>query len=190
MSHSVPARRSTCARAAGRRHLPGPATAAARAGRNHDPDEVCPAGVVATHDPGGSVTAGSTETVGVWVHDGEVPYAATGSRSCSAVSGTAPSCGSTPPDVARRPLGGDRRAAAGGPGCSPPTFQGPDFAGGLTLDPIQVEPAAAATRRGPSTIPCPPVPPWLALAAVAALVAALGGGMVARNRAREASAQG
>ena len=43
---------------------------------NHDPDEVCPAGVVATFDPGGSVTAGSTETVGVWVHDGEVPYAA------------------------------------------------------------------------------------------------------------------
>ena len=43
---------------------------------NHDPAAECPAGVVAIIDGNGSLTAGSTETVAIWLHEDEVPYLA------------------------------------------------------------------------------------------------------------------
>ena len=158
----------------------------------HNPEEVCPAGVVATFDPGGSVTAGSTETVGVWIHDGEVPYAAdhVAIVFSSVGDGTVLRVDATPTSLIGRweatvelPAGGTWALAA--------DIAGPDFAGSLTLDPIQVQPPPAAPPAGaPSAIPGLPVLPWVALAAIATLAAALGGGIVARNRRREASAQG
>lgn len=160
---------------------------------NHDPEEVCPAGVVATFDPGGTLTAGSTETVGVWIHEGEVPYAADRVEIVfSSVSdGTVLRVAATPTSLVGRwqatvalPAGGTWTLAA--------DVAGPDFAGSLTLDTIQVEPPVAPPAGAPSTTPTGPLPgvPWVALAAIASLAAVLGGGMMARNRRRQAAAQG
>jgi len=160
---------------------------------NHDPEEVCPAGVIATFDAGGSLTAGSYETVGIWVHEGEVPYPA--DRVAIVFSrvgdGTVLRVDASPTSLVGRwqatvelPAGGTWALAA--------DVAGPDFAGSLTLDAIEVGPPVAAAAGGPSTTPGVPLPvlPWVALAAVATIAAALGGGIVSRNRRRGATAQG
>jgi hypothetical protein len=157
-----------------------------------DADGVCPAGMVATFDPAGTLTAGSTETVGVWIHEGEVPYAADRVEVVfSRVGdGTVLRVAATPTSLVGRwqatvdlPAGGSWALAA--------DVAGPGFAGSLTLDTIQVEPPVAPPA-GPFTSPTGPIPvqPWVALAAIAALAAVIGGGIMARNRRRAAPAQG
>lgn len=156
-----------------------------------DADGVCPAGMVATFDPGGTLTAGSSETVGVWIHEGEVPYAADRVEIVfSRVGdGTVLRVAATPTSMVGRwqatvdlPAGGTWALAA--------DVAGPDFAGSLILDTIQVEPPVAPPAGAPGTSLIPgPVLPWLALVAFAATVAALSG-LVARSRRRQPAVQG
>jgi hypothetical protein len=156
-----------------------------------DADGVCPAGMVATFDPGGTLTAGSTETIGVWIHEGEVPYAADRVEIVfSRVGdGTVLRVPATPTSMVGRwqatvdlPAGGTWALAA--------DVAGPDFAGSLILDTIQVEPPVAPPAGVPGTSPIPgPVLPWLALVAFAALAAALGG-LVTRSRRRQPAVHG
>jgi hypothetical protein len=162
-------------------------------GKCQDPnsDEVCPAGMVATFDSGGSLTAGTTETVGVWVHGGEVPYAAEAVTILfSRVGdGTLLRVEASPTDLVGRyvatvelPAGGTWSLAA--------EVQGADFSGSLPLDTIQVNPPAAGPVAEPGSAPAPfPFTPWLGLAALAALAAGLAGAM-AMTRRRQATVQG
>ena len=154
-------------------------------------DCVCPAGMVATFDPGGTLTAGSTETVGVWIHEGEVPYAADRVKIVfSRVGdGTVLRVAATPTSLVGRwqatvdlPAGGTWALAA--------DVAGPDFAGSLILDTIQVEPPVAPPAGAPGTSPIPgPVLPWLALVAFAAIAAALGA-LLAKSRRRQPAVHG
>lgn len=156
-----------------------------------DADGLCPAGMVATFDPGGTLTAGSTETVGVWIHEGEVPYAAdrveivfsrVGDGMLLRVAATPTSMVGRWQATVDLPAGGTWALAA--------DVAGPDFAGSLILDTIQVEPPVAPPAGAPGRSPIPsPVLPWLALVAFAVMAAALGG-LAARSRRRQPAAHG
>jgi hypothetical protein len=155
---------------------------------DHEPEEVCPAGVVATFDPGGTLTAGTATTVGVWVHEEEVPYVADRVEIVfSRVGdGTVIRVPAAPTAMVGRyvatvelPAGGTWSLAA--------DVTGPDFAGSLTLDAIQVNPPADGSAGAPS--PAPPLP-VLAAILLAALAMGVGGGLITMSRRREAAAQG
>jgi hypothetical protein len=144
--------------------------------------------VVATFDPGGTLTAGTTATVGIWVHEAEVPYVAdsveivfsrVGDGTVIRVPATATAMVGRYVATVELPAGGTWSLAA--------DVTGPDFAGSLTLDAIQVNPPAGGSAGAPS-----PAPPLAALAGIllAAVAMAVGGGWLAMSRRREVTAQG
>jgi len=120
----------------------------------HDPD-ACE-GVTATFDPGGTLTAGGSATVGVWILEDEQPYDANRvelvfSRVADA---TVLRVAASPSELDGRwqavidlPDGGTWTVAA--------VVQGPDYAGSFALDTIQVRPPAGAAATGArgTTIP-------------------------------------
>jgi hypothetical protein len=155
---------------------------------NHDPEAECPAGVVAIIDINGSMTAGSTETVGIWIHEDEAPYPADGVEVVfSRVGdGTTIRAVAEPTELVGRweatvelPAGGTWAVAA--------EVTGPDYAGVHTMDALQVQPPAAPAGAARAT-PIP-VMPWLALVILAAVVAGIGG-LTAVTRRRQAPVQG
>jgi hypothetical protein len=156
----------------------------------HDPEAECPAGMVATFDPGGTLTAGSTRTVGLWVHDGEVPYVAEAVTIVFSrvADGTVIRVAASPSDLAGRYVA-SVELPAGGTWSMAAEVQGTDFAGALPLDAIQVSPPVVTPGDpGPSAAPIP-LTPWLGLAVLAAVAAAMGGALTVARR-RQATATG
>jgi hypothetical protein len=156
---------------------------------NHDPEVECPAGVVAIIDLNGSMTAGSTETVGIWIHEDEAPYPADGVEVVfSRVGdGTTIRAVAEPTELVGRweatvelPAGGTWAVAA--------EVTGPDYVGVHTMDALQVQPPAATPAGAAPTAPIQ-VMPWLGLLVLAAVVAGIGG-LTAMTRRRQAPVQG
>jgi hypothetical protein len=157
---------------------------------NHDPEAECPAGVVAIIDGNGSLTAGTTETVAIWVHENEEPYLA---DSVSAVF-TRVGDGTTIHAIAARSALDGRWEAtvelpAGGVWTVAAEITGPGYSGVHAMDALQVEPPAAPPAGAPPSTGSIPVMPWLGLAALAALAAGIGG-LMAVTRRRQAAIQG
>jgi hypothetical protein len=134
------------------------------------------------------MTAGSTETVGIWIHEDEAPYPADGVEVVfSRVGdGTTIRAVAEPTELVGRweatvelPAGGTWAVAA--------EVTGPDYAGVHTMDALQVQPPAAPAGAAPAT-PIP-VMPWLGLLVLAAVVAGIGG-LTAMTRRRQAPVQG
>lgn len=140
---------------------------AALAKCEQDPD-ACE-GMSAALDPGGTLLAGGSETVGVWVLEDEQPYAATEvelvfNRVADATTIRA----------AASPVGPDGRweatviLPAGGTWTTAVVVQGPDYAGTFSLDTISVgPPAAAATSAQSNAAILPPLLPFLLIGAAA-----------------------
>ena len=157
---------------------------------NHDPEAECPAGVVAIIDGNGSLTAGSTETVAIWLHEDEVPYLADAVN----VVFTRVGDGTTINVIAAQTeLDGRWEATvelpAGGIWSVAAEVTGPGYSGVHTMDALQVEPPAAPPAAAPATGSPPSLAPWLGLIALAALAAGLGG-LMAATRRREGAIQG
>jgi hypothetical protein len=156
---------------------------------SHDPEAECPAGVVAIIDGNGSLTAGTLETIGIWIHEDEEPFLADAVN----VVFTRVGDGTTISVIAAQTeLDGRWEASvelpAGGIWAVAAEVTGQGYSGVHTMDALQVGPPApaAGTRNAGSPIT---VMPWLALAAVAALVAGIGG-LMAVSRRRQATVQG
>jgi hypothetical protein len=157
---------------------------------NHDPEAECPAGVVAIIDGNGSLTAGTTETVAIWLHEEEAPYLADAVN----VVFTRVGDGTTINVIAARTdLDGRWEASvelpAGGTWAVAAEVSGPGYAGVHTMDALQVEPPAAAAAGTSPSGSAIPLMPWFGLAALAALAAAAGG-LMAITRRRQAAVQG
>jgi hypothetical protein len=156
---------------------------------NHDPEVECPAGVVAIIDLNGSMTAGSTETVGIWIHEEETPYLADGVEVVfsRAGDGTTIRAVAEPTELVGRweatvelPAGGIWGVVA--------EVTGPGYSGVHAMDALQVEPPAAAP--GPAAPSAPlQVMPWLGLVILAGVIAGIGG-LTAMTRRRQAAVQG
>jgi hypothetical protein len=146
----------------------------------HDPD-VCE-GVSATFDPGGTLMAGGSETVGVWILENELPYAASRVELVfnRVADATVLRVGASPTSQAGRwqaivelPDGGTWTVAA--------VVQGPNYAGTFALDTVQVSPAASvASSTSASTIAAPQLVPWILAFALA--VGVLGAALMARRQ--------
>jgi hypothetical protein len=147
----------------------------------HDPD-ACE-GVSATFDPGGTLMAGGSETVGVWVLENEQPYAASGvelvfNRVADAtvlrVSASPTSQAGRWQAVVDLPEGGTWTVAA--------VVQGPNYAGTFALDTFRVSPAAtAASSSSASTVTAPQLLPWILAFVLGAGL--LGAALLARRQA-------
>ncbi|HEY7451509.1 MAG TPA: hypothetical protein VIA02_03200 [Candidatus Limnocylindria bacterium] len=139
----------------------------------HDPSEC--QGMIVTLDPGGTLSAGGTEIVGVFVLEDEQPYDATrvNLTFTSVADGTAIR-------VAAEPTGsyGRWQAAvelpAGGTWTVSAVVQGAGFAGDFALDPVSVRPPAAAPTTG-GTSPIVLATPALGPVLLAALIAGMSG---------------
>jgi hypothetical protein len=148
----------------------------------HDPD-ACE-GVSATFDPGGTLSAGGSETVGVWILEDEQPYAASRVELVfnRVADATVVRVGASPTSQAGRwqavvdlPEGGTWTVAA--------VVQGPNYAGTFALDTFQVSPATAtaASSTSPATIVTPQqLVPWIVALVLAAGL--LGAALLARRQ--------
>jgi hypothetical protein len=149
----------------------------------HDPD-ACE-GVSATFDPGGgTLSAGGSETVGVWILENEQPYAASRVELVfnRVADATVVRVDARPTSRAGRwqaivdlPEGGTWTVAA--------EVQGPNYAGSFALDTFQVSPAtaAAASSTSAATIVAPQqLVPWIVALALAAGL--LGAVLLARRQ--------
>ncbi len=146
----------------------------------HDPD-ACE-GVSATFDPGGTLMAGGSETVGVWVLKDEQPYDAIRVELFfhRIEDGSQLRVDASPTSQAGRwqavvdlPEAGTWEVAA--------VVQGPEFAGSFMLDTVQVSPAAAAAAStSASTNVAPQLVPWIVALALAAGL--LGAALLARRQ--------
>jgi hypothetical protein len=157
---------------------------------NHDPEAECPAGVVAIIDGNGSLTAGTAETIGIWIHEEEEPYLADSVN----VVFTRVGDGTTINVIAAQTdLDGRWEATvelpAGGTWAVAAEVIGPGYAGVHTMDALQVVPPASPPVGGTRSGAPVPVMPWLGLAAFAALAAGIGG-LLAVTRRRQATVQG
>lgn len=106
-------------------------------------------GVSATFDPGGTLTAGGSATVGLWVLEDELPYDASRVEIVfnRVADATVIRVAAAPAELDGRweavvdlPVGGSWTVAA--------VVQGPEFAGSFALDTIQVRPPVAAAAAG------------------------------------------
>ena len=146
----------------------------------HDPD-ACE-GVSATFDPGGTLMAGGSETVGVWILENEQPYAASrvelvfnrvADATVLRVSATPTSQDGRWQAVVDLPEGGTWTVAA--------VVQGPNYAGSFALDTFHVnQAAAAASSTGASPGAAPQLVPWILAFALAAGL--LGYALLARSQ--------
>lgn len=157
---------------------------------NHDPEAECPAGVVAIIDGNGSLTAGTTETVAIWIHEDEMPYLADAVNVVFSRVGD----GTTINVIAAQTnLDGRWEATvelpAGGTWAVAAEVTGPGYSGVHTMDALQVEPPAAPPAGAPSGGSPLPVMPWLGLVALGAVAAGIGG-LMALTRRRQATVQG
>jgi hypothetical protein len=132
----------------------------------HDPD-ACE-GMSATLDPGGTLLAGGSEVVGVWVLEDEQPFAAT---SVELIFNRV--ADATTIRAAASPVGPDGRweaavtLPAGGTWTTTAVVQGPGYAGTFSLDTVSVGPPAAAASSPPPAAVIPPVLPLALIGAVA-----------------------
>jgi hypothetical protein len=140
--------------------------------------------MIVTLDPGGTLSAGGTEVVGVFVLEDEQPYDATSVdlTFTRVADGTAIR-------VAAEPTGsyGRWQAAvelpAGGTWTVSAQVTGTDFAGAFTLDAVAVAPSAGAPSAGaPGAVAAAAPAIWLVI--VAALAALLAGMAVRTRRGR------
>jgi hypothetical protein len=157
---------------------------------NHDPEAECPAGVVAIIDGNGSLTAGTSETIAVWLHDGEEPFLADAVNVVFTRVGDGTSISVI---AAQTELDGRWEATvelpAGGTWAVAAEVTGQGYSGVHPMDALQVEPPAAPPAGVPAAATPVPVLPWLGLVALAALAAGIGG-LIAVTRRRQATIQG
>ena len=152
------------------------------------PDAGACEGVTATLDPGGTLTAGGSATVGIWVLEDEQPYQASRVEVVFSrvADGTIVRVAASPAEpngrweaVVNLPDGGTWTAAA--------TVQGPEYAGNFALDTVHVNPPAAApaaagtgaTTTNAASGPSVPVLPWVL---VLTLAAGLAGALLLARR--------
>jgi hypothetical protein len=154
----------------------------------HDPSQC--AGMIVTLDPGGPMSAGTTETVGIFVLEDEQPYAASGVHLTftRASDGATVEAEATETTMAGRweatvdlPQGGNWAVSA--------QVVGAGFAGTFALDTVAVGTAITPPAAPATGISVPPLAPAVALVTLVALVAGLAG-LVAVNRRRQAAAEG
>jgi hypothetical protein len=162
-------------------------TAGATLGKcEHDPGQC--AGMIVTLDPGGGLTSGMTQTVGIMVLEDEQPYDASG----VSLTFTRASDGATVrAEALPTNLPGRWEAAielpAGGTWTARAQVVGAGYAGTFELDSVAVA-TGTTPPAGPVTgTPVPALPPALLLVTLVALVAGLAG-LVAVNRRKQAAA--
>ncbi len=151
----------------------------------HSPD-ACE-GVSATFDPGGTLTAGGSATVGLWVLEDEQPYDANRVEIVfnRVADATVIRVAASPAELDGRwealvdlPEGGTWTVAA--------VVQGPEYAGTFTLDTIQVRPpvaapaAAAGQTSSAATLASIPVLPLILMLILA--IGLIGAVLVSRRQ--------
>lgn len=148
------------------------------------------AGMIVTLDPGGPMSAGTTETVGIFVLEDEQPYDATGVH----LTFTRASDGTTvEAEAAQTSLAGRWEATVdlpqGGTWAVAAQVVGAGYAGTFTLDTVAVGNAVAPPISPAIGGSVPVRSPALPLVTLVALVAGLAG-LVTVNRRRQAAAEG